>query len=186
MSRLPTLSTDTLTEEQKRVHDLIAKGPRGRVGGPFLAWLQAPQLAERAQALGEYCRFHSSLPPRLSELAILVTAVFWHAGYVWNAHAPLALKGGLAETVIEAIRTGAAPPFAREDEHATHAFVSELLSAHEVSETTWKRALAALGSVGVVDLVGILGYYALISMTIKSFEVPLPPEATDPFAPARR
>ena len=129
MSRLPELTRDALTDEQRRIHDLIASGPRGRVGGPLATWLYAPQLAERAQALGEYCRYNSSLPPRLSELAILVTAQYWQAGFEWCVHAPLASKGGLADPVIEALRTGAVPDFAQEDERATYAFASELLRA---------------------------------------------------------
>lgn len=181
MSRLPPLTPDTMSAEQRRVHDMIASGPRGRVEGPLFSWLHAPGLAERAQELGAYCRYGTSLPPRLSELAILVTAEYWRAAFEWYAHAPIALKGGLPAGVIEAIRVGAAPAFAQEDERVVYDYARELLRNREVSQATAARAHAMLGNTGVVDLVGILGYYALISMTIKGFEVPLPPGERDPF-----
>jgi len=182
MSRLPDLTPDTMTAEQRRVHDMIASGPRGRVEGPLYSWLHAPGLAERAQELGAYCRYGSSLPPRLSELAILVTAEYWRAGFEWYAHAPIALKGGLPAGVIEAIRTGTAPAFAQEDERVTYDYARELLRTRAVSDATAARAHKVLGNTGVVDLVGVLGYYGLISMTIKGFRVPLPAGEPDPFA----
>lgn len=181
MSRLPDLTPDTMTAEQRRVHDMIASGPRGRVEGPLYSWLHAPGLAERAQELGAYCRFGTSLPPRLSELAILVTAEYWRAAFEWYAHAPIALKGGLPAGVIEAIRTGRAPDFTQEDERVVYAYARELLRTRDVSDATAARAQALLGNVAVVDLVGILGYYGLISMTINAFRVALPAGEKDPF-----
>lgn len=182
MPRLPSLSAAQLSPEQTRVHDAIVAGPRGRVQGPLEVWLHSPPLAERAQALGAFCRFGSSLPPRLSELAILVTAAHWRSGYEWHAHAPIAREAGLPEAAIEAIRTGAAPDLAQEDERAVHAFASELLRMRAVSQPVWDRAHAALGTQGLVDLVGVLGYYGLISMTINAFEVAVPEGAPEPFA----
>ncbi|MDE2007573.1 MAG: carboxymuconolactone decarboxylase family protein [Rhodospirillales bacterium] len=182
MSRLPDLSPAAMSPEQKRVHDMIASGPRGRVEGPLRVWLHSPELAERAQALGAFCRYGTTLPPRLSELAILITGAHWRAGFEWHIHAPIAIAAGIAPAAAEALRTGAVPRFAQEDEAAVHAFASELLRDRTVSDATFARARAALGDRGVVDLVGVLGYYGFISMTINGFAVALPEGAADPFA----
>ncbi len=182
MTRIPDLSPDSMTPEQRRVHDLIASGPRGLVQGPLRVWLHSPELAERAQALGAFCRYGSSLPPRLSELAIVVPGSHWRAGFEWHVHAPIAVQAGLDPAAVEAIRTGGEPSFAREDEAAVHAFATELLRTRTISAATFARASAALGPVGVVDLVAVLGYYGFISMTINAFAVPLPDGAADPFA----
>ena len=175
------LDPDTLEGEAKRVYDAIASGPRGKVEGPLRVWVQSPGLADRAQALGAFCRYDSALPPRLSELAILVTGAFWRAGFEWAVHAPIAAKAGVPDDVIEAIRTGQTPDFTDEDAAAVYAFALELHRDHRVSDETYARLTAVLGVRGAVDLVGILGYYTLISMTINAFEVPLPEGAPEPF-----
>ncbi len=182
MSRLPPLNHDTMSAEQRRVHDMIASGPRGRVEGPLLAWLQSPGLAERAQALGAFCRYGTCLPPRLSELAILVTAEYWRAPFEWYAHAPIAAKAGHTAENIEALRTGKAPSFTQDDERIVYDYARELLRTRKVSDATAARAHKTLGDTGVVDLIGLLGYYGLISMTIKGLEVPLPAGEANPFA----
>lgn len=180
--RLPDLDETRLTPDQRRIHDAILNGPRGVVEGPLRVWLTSPGLADTAQALGAFCRYGTSLPSRLSELAILVTGAFWRSGFEWAVHAPIALKSGLSPEVVEAIRTDTPPPFAQEDESAIYAFARELHRDRAVSDATYARALALFGETGVVDLVGILGYYTLISMTINAFHVPLPDGAADPFA----
>lgn len=180
--RLPDLDETRLTPDQRRIYDVIRNGPRGVVEGPLRVWLTSPGLADTAQALGAFCRYGTSLPPRLSELAILVTGAYWRSGFEWAVHAPIALKAGLPEQVVEAIRTGAAPVFAAEDEAAVYAFSREMHHDRQVSDATYARALALFGQVGVVDLVGILGYYTLISMTINAFHVPLPAGVEEPFA----
>ncbi len=182
MPRIPELDVAKLTPEQRRVHDTIVAGPRGKVEGPLKVWLQSPKFAVRAQELGTHCRFNSGLPPRLSELAILLTGAYWKAGFEWWAHAPMAIKAGLDPEAVEAIRVGRKPVLERTDEAAVYAFASELIRNRRVSDANWRLAVAELGQAGVVDLVGILGYYALISMTIVAFEVPLPQGAADPFA----
>lgn len=182
MSRLAPLDPASLDPEQKRVHDAIASGPRGRVEGPLRVWLESPALADRAQALGAFCRYDSSLPPRLSELAIIVTGAFWRAGFEFFIHAPLAEKAGISAAAIEAIRTGGQPVFARDDERTVHDFTKELLTTRRVPDAIYWRAREMLGERGVVDLVGIVGYYGLISLTINAFEVEVPTPAADPFA----
>ena len=174
MSRLPDLRYDQMTTEQRRVHDEIAAGPRGHVVGPLQVWLHAPGLADVAQKLGAYARFKTSLPPELSELAILVTGSAWQAEFEWYAHARLARAAGIPEPVIEAIRTGAEPELADPQARAVYAVARELHATRALSETTYAQAEAALGREGLVDLVGILGYYTLVSMTLNAFDVPTP------------
>jgi 4-carboxymuconolactone decarboxylase len=182
MARMPDLDPAKLSPEQRKVYDAILAGPRGHVVGPLRVWLQSAELADRAQALGAFCRFGTSLPPRLSELAILVTGAHWRAAFEWHAHAPMGLKAGLDAAAIEAIRVGQKPGLTKSDEIAVYDFARELLETRKVSDATYARAVAALGQTGVVELVGILGYYGLISMTINAFEVPLPEGAPQPFA----
>ena len=180
--RIPDWKPEDLTPAQRKVHDAIVAGPRGRVVGPLRVWLLSPELAERAQELGAFCRFQTSLPPRLSELAILVTGAFWGAGFEWHAHAPLAIKAGIPAHAVEAIRRGKPPELAGEDEQAVYEFSRELWTRHRVSDATYRRIADLLGNETVIELVGILGYYGLISMTINAFEVPLPEGADQPFA----
>jgi 4-carboxymuconolactone decarboxylase len=182
MSRLPDLPLEKLTPAQRKVHDAIVAGPRGVVQGPLKVWLHSAELASRAQELGAFCRYHTSLPRRLSELAILITGAHWKAGFEWFVHAPAGIAAGLDPAAVEAIRTGKMPSLAEPDEAALYEFTCELLESRRVSDTTYRRAVSELGNTGVVELIGILGYYTLISMTIVAFEVPLPGGETDPFA----
>ena len=181
MARLPELDPAKFSPEQKKVHDAILAGPRGKVVGPLKVWLNNPGLAEHAQALGAYARFNSSLPPRLSELAICVTGAFWKANYEWFAHAPLAIKAGVDPAAIEAIRTGAAPKLTKSDEQTIYDFATELLNARRVSNATFERAKKELGDTRVIDLVGIIGYYGLVSVMLNAFEMPLPEGEKEPF-----
>lgn len=180
--RPPPLDPEAFSPEQRRVHDAIAAGPRGKVEGPLRVWLHSAGLADRAQALGAFCRYDTTLPPRLSELAILVTGAFWAAGFEWAVHAPIAARAGLDPAAIEAIRRGEAPAFAAEDERLVHDFALALHRDHRVPDALYARAQAVLGTQALVELVGLLGYYTLISMTINAFDVPLPEGAEPPFA----
>ena len=182
MPRTPEIVYAELDADQRRVYDAIIAGPRGQVQGPLKVWLQSAALADRAQALGAFCRFGTGLPPRLSELAIIVMGAYWRAGFEWFAHAPLAIKAGVDPAAVEAIRAGKPPKFAQPDETAVFSFAHELLTTRAVSDATYQSAVTRLGKKGVVELTGILGYYGLISMTIKAFEVPLPPGTPEPFA----
>jgi 4-carboxymuconolactone decarboxylase len=182
MPRLPDLTYENLSPQQRQVHDAIVAGPRGRVEGPLKVWLRSPGLATPAQELGAFCRYGTSLPKRLSELAILITGAFWKAGFEWHVHAPIAIEAGLDREAVEAIRTGKRPALSRPDEAAVYEFASALLRRRRVSNAVYRRAVSELGDLATVELVGVLGYYGFISMTIVAFEVPAPEGAAEPFA----
>jgi 4-carboxymuconolactone decarboxylase len=173
MDRLPPLNLDTLSERQKEIYAAIAAGPRGSVRGPFPAWIRSPELADRGQKLGEFCRFHTAFDDRLSELAILMCARFWTAQYEWYAHAAMARKGGLADAIIDAIAKRERPAMA-DDEAAVHDFCQELHRDHNVSDATYQRVMDQFGERGVVELIGISGYYTMVSMTLNVANVRLP------------
>jgi 4-carboxymuconolactone decarboxylase len=174
MARLEPLDIDNLSGEQKRVADEIRSGPRGGLRGPFEAWLRSPGLAEHAQKVGAYVRFGSSLPAELNEMAILLTGKHWRAQFEFWAHSRLAREAGLDAGIIEAIRTGELPRFTREAERVVYDFVTEYFATNRVAASTYNRAVDAFGENGVVDLVGAVGYYSLVSMTLNVFEVGLP------------
>ena len=174
MTRLHLVAPAEMSAEQRTVHDRIASGPRGGVRGPLALWLHRPELADKAQALGQYCRYETCLLPRLSELAILTTARIWDAAYEWQAHLQPAREAGLSEEVIVALGEDMTPTFGSPDEELVYSFTRELNLTRAVSDDLYARTLAVLGPDATVDLVGVLGYYSLISMTIKAFEV-LPP-----------
>ena len=182
MPRIADIHPDTLAPEQRAVYDAMVAGPRGRVQGPLRVWLTSPVLADKTQALGAFCRFGTSLPPRLSELAILVTAAHWTSGFEWYVHAPIGIEAGLDAAAVEAIRSGATPTFARDDEAAVYAFATEIWTTKRVSAATYARAVALFGEKTVVELTSLLGYYAIVSMTINVFELGLPDGEADPFA----
>jgi 4-carboxymuconolactone decarboxylase len=175
MARFPELDVHTLTPEQKQVYDTIAAGPRGGVRGPLAVWLRRPMLAQWAQGLGEYCRYNSSIEKRLSELAILVTARLWGSEYEWFAHEPQARAAGVPEEFIEAIRTNGVPRFEREDDAVVYDIATTLNRTRKLPDSLYQKGLKLLGEGKLVDLIGILGYYTLISMTINAFEVEAPP-----------
>jgi 4-carboxymuconolactone decarboxylase len=181
--RLPAISMESLTPEQQAVVDGISSGPRGRFinAGPFAVFLHAPAFGMLAQQVGGHLRFNTSLPPRLSELAILCTARHWKAQFEWDAHARIAAKQGVKEATIRDLHAGRAPKSAPRDELAIYDFVKELYATRRVRNAAYARVHKLLGDAGMVELVGILGYYALISMTLNVFRMPLPEGTPLPF-----
>ena len=163
-----------LDAAQRQVHDAIVAGPRGEVVGPLGVWLWRPELADRAQRLGAYARYGTCLPAELSELAILVAARFWGSEFEWYSHKPLALAAGVPNDAVRAIRTGKSPVLDDPKQAVVYEFCHTLLRDREVDDALYDSAAAALGAAAVIDLVGILGYYSLISLTINAFNVPLP------------
>jgi 4-carboxymuconolactone decarboxylase len=183
--RLKDISDEQMTALQRALRDAIYSGPRGirkRLTGPFQIWLNAPELGHLAQALGAHVRYKTTLSPRLSETAILATAQVWKAQYEWVAHAPMAEKAGVKAKTIKDIQAGRAPASAAKDERAIVDFVRELYKTRRVSDRTYKKVHAFLGDAGMVELIGICGYYALISMTLNVFRAQIPEDAPLPFA----
>jgi 4-carboxymuconolactone decarboxylase len=171
-SRLAFPPEEAFTPAQRALRDAIAAGPRGnfRLSEPFAIWLHAPEMGVLAQALGGHCRYKTSLSPRLSEFAILTTARIWRAQYEWQAHAPMAEKAGVKPKTIADLRAGRYPKSAPADERAIYDFVTELYKKRRVGNRNYGRVVKLLGETGTVELVGILGYYALISMNLNVFQ----------------
>lgn len=167
--RLPPFDPSHATPEQKAVLDEILSGPRGNLNGPFLGWIHSPELAQHAQRLGAFCRYQTGLPLRLSELAILVTASRWQAQAEWYIHYPIALKAGVPHAVAEAIRKQQRPSFADADDELIFDFANELYDAKRVSDTTYAKTVARFGHEVTINLVALLGYYALVAMTLNVF-----------------
>ena len=192
--RFPILQPEQMTAEQKKVLDAILSGPRAanygpegvaRVlrGGPFNAWLRSPELGDRLQKVGEYIRFNSSLPLRLNEFAILITAREWTSQYEWYAHHPLAMKAGLDPRIAEELALGKRPSGMKDDEAAVYEFCTQLHRNKKVDDAAFNRALALFGEKGVVDLIGVSGYYTAVSMTLNVAEVPVPAGTPLPLKP---
>jgi len=174
MARIPLPDELTMTPEQRRVFDKVVSGPRGALIGPLRAALHRPELAEVWERFGAMLRYGTSLPTRLSELAILVTARRWNSQLEWQVHAAAARKAGLPETVMESLRVGAGPTFEDSEEAAIYEFTRELQLTGEVSDDTYELVHARWGSVGVVELTTLIGYYTLVSMTLNAHHIPLP------------
>jgi 4-carboxymuconolactone decarboxylase len=181
MARISPVDPTKLTADQKRVYDSIASGPRGGVRGPFLALLHVPDLADRIQNVGEYLRYNTSYPPRMSEMAIIITARAHRCNYEWYAHAKIALKAGLPPEVVEAIRQDREPALTDAKEKLVYQFVRELTRDHRVSDTTYGAVNETFGLRGAVELAGLVGYYAMIAMTLNAHEVALPEGEPAPF-----
>lgn len=186
MARIPLFPLDRMTEEQQRVYDAVVSGPRGVVVGPLRAALHRPELADKWQQFGEILRYRTSLPPRLSELAVIVTARHWTSQLEWQQHAPAAIKGGLGKEIVEAIRTGKRPVFAKEDEEAVYDYTLQLHEKKSVDEKAYQRALGIVGVPGVVELTALIGYYTMVAMTLSAHEVPLPAGAAPELPPLQR
>jgi len=174
------LDLNNLPAEQQRVADAIRSGPRGGLRGPFEAWLRSPELADRAQQLGAYCRFGTSLPRDVNELAILLTGKHWRAQFEFWAHARLAREAGLPDDVVEAVRTGARPELGRDDLAVAYEVVTEYFATNRLSGKTYERAVGILGERGLIDLIGVAGYYGLVSMTLNIAEVAVPAGEREP------
>ncbi len=173
MPRFGAPDPATLTDAQRRVVDEVRAGRRGTVPANVLAWLPSPELAKRAAALGEFVRYDTSLGADLSELAILVVARHWSCAYEWAIHAGEAAAAGVPADVIAAIARGATPALPEPDA-AVYAFARELVASGRITEATHTRVHDALGEAGVVDLVGVVGYYTLVAFTLNAREVPAP------------
>jgi 4-carboxymuconolactone decarboxylase len=198
VERFPVLTKDQLNPEQAKFVAALLAGPRGgddrdspaavqRImeGGPFNAWARSPDLGDRLQKVGEYIRYGTSIPFRLNEFAILITARHWTSQYEWFAHLPLALKAGLDPKIAEQLRLNKRPQGMKPDEAMVYEFCTELHRKKNVSDATYAKAVEMFGEKGVMDLIGVSGYYTAVSMTLNVADVPLPKGEPLPLPPIK-
>ena len=177
MKRYREFERDELNEAQRRVWDDVVAGPRHAVPPPAHVWLNSPGLADHAHKLGAHVRFGTDLSPRLTEIAILVTARYWSAQFEWQAHARLARQAGVAAEVIDAIAERREPAFSDLDEQLVYDFCSSFYQNHAVDDGLFEKVKQRFGERGLVDLTGLIGYYSFVSVTLNVFDVPVPPGA---------
>lgn len=173
-NRFKPLSRDVLTPAQLNMVESIMSGERGSLQGPYNVLLRSPELGQLAQQFGAHTRFHSSLPARLNELAILLVARFWTCHFVWYAHRVIAVEAGLDVSLIDAIASGQTPPSLAPEVAAMYGFCTELLQTRRVSDAGYAAMVAHFGEAGVVDAMGCMSYYTLVSMSLNVDGYPLP------------
>jgi 4-carboxymuconolactone decarboxylase len=183
--RFKPLSYDIMTPEQKTLVANILAGPRASLDGPFNILLRSPEMGDLAQKFGAQMRYHSSLPPRLNEFAILITARFWTAQFEWQAHHKNALAAGLSPAIIDAIAAGQRPASMQADEEAVYNFCTEVLSTKQASDAAFQAAVEKFGERGVVDMLGVVGYYQFVSMMLNVDRYPLADGAQPELKPLR-
>jgi 4-carboxymuconolactone decarboxylase len=188
MARMEMLPEAAMTREQKDAVAEVVAGVRGRVPAPMIAWLRNAELAARGQRLGELLRFQTTLEPRLSELAILVCARHWTSHHEWTAHKREGLKAGMDPEVIAAIAARRTPTLRDDREQVVHDVATSLLAQGRLPHAIYARGVAVLGEQSMVELVAILGFYCMVSLTLNAFELGIPgsiaPELNDPEFPA--
>jgi 4-carboxymuconolactone decarboxylase len=172
--RLKLLSPGEMNADQKQTYEEAIAGKRGAAPAPMMAWLNSPEMARHATRLGEQLRFNTIFPPKLSEIAILVTARHWTAHYEWWAHKRLALKGGTDPKIIDDIRDRRTPVFDDPKGQMIYDVAKSLHEGHGLSDTLYAEAVKVLGERGLVEVIGLCGYYTLVSMTLNTFEFELP------------
>ena len=178
--RMPPIPPDRMTEAQKKAAEAFAEGRGYAVRGPFVPLIRSPEVMLRAKAMGDYLRFKSTLGPRLNEMVILITAREWSQQYEWQAHHPIALKEGLRSDIAEAIADGRRPAGMAEDEEAAYDLATEILRTRRVSDATYRRAVARFGEQGVIDLLGVTGYYTFLSIVMNATRTALPENVAEP------
>jgi 4-carboxymuconolactone decarboxylase len=184
--RLPPIPADKVTAEQKEALKEF-QAVRGREPfGPFVPLMRSPDLMVRASAMGEYLRYRTSLPPRLSEFVILLTARDWTQQYEWDVHYPNAMQAGIDPKVAQAIADGRRPEGMTDDETLLYEFCLELQRNRSISDPTYARMVARFGEKGVMDTVGIVGYYSLLGMVLNTARTPLPQGVKPPLTPMPR
>jgi 4-carboxymuconolactone decarboxylase len=178
--RMPPIAAEQLTDAQKKAAEVFAEGRGYAVRGPFVPLLRSPEVMLRAKAMGDYLRFKSVLPPRVNEMVILITAREWTQQYEWNAHYPAALKAGLRREIADAIGQGVRPAGMAEDEEIAYDTATEILRQKRVSDPTWQRAVAKFGEQGVIDLLGVVGYYNFLAIVMNATRTAMPAGVAEP------
>jgi 4-carboxymuconolactone decarboxylase len=171
---MPPIAEAEQTAEQRQASAELANGPRGAVFGPFVPLLRSPELMSRVQKTGEYLRYRSALPPRLSEFVILIVARHWNQGFEWYIHHPIALQAGVAPGAAAAIGAGRRPSAMQDDEAVIYDFCAELHTKKCVTDATYARAKALFGERGVIDLTALCGYYAMLAMVMNVAQTTVP------------
>jgi 4-carboxymuconolactone decarboxylase len=180
--RLKDIPESEMTPKQREVMaEIQSSRGRGTLGGPFGVMLHAPDYGDLAQRLGAFCRYKTSVPPRLSEFTILVIGRMWRSQYDFWVHAPIAEKAGVPKQTIADLRAGRRPAKLSKEERAIYDFIEELHKTRRVSDKTYGRVHALFGDAGMVEFTGILGYYTLVAMSLNVFNVPLPAGEALPF-----
>jgi 4-carboxymuconolactone decarboxylase len=183
--RFKPLTYREMTPGQKKMFESLISGERRGAGGPFNVLLRSPEMGDLAQKFGASMRFHSTIPPRLNELAIIITARHWTSHYEWYAHRRAAQQNGVSPATIEAIAAGRRPTTMQPDEEIVYNFCTELLTNKQVSDQTFQAAKDKFGERGVVDLIGVSGYYGLVSMLLNVDRYPLPDGVQPELKPLR-
>src|SRR5262245_1449392 len=183
--RFKPLKYDEMTSEQKTMFENLLKGPRRGAGGPFNVLLRSPEMGDLVQQFGAKMRFGSSLPPKLNEMAIIIVGRHWTSHYEWNAHRTAAANAGLSESIIRSIAAGRRPESMDADETIIYNFATELLNTKQVSDPVFQAVKDKFGERGVVDLIGVMGYYQLVSMLLNVDRHPLPAGAKQELLPLR-
>jgi 4-carboxymuconolactone decarboxylase len=178
--RMPRIPPDKMTDAQKKAAEAFAEGRGYAIRGPFVPLIRSPEVMLRAKAMGDYLRFKSTLGSRLNEMVILIAAREWSQQYEWQAHYPMALKEGLRRDIADAIADGRHPTGMAEDEEAAFEVATEILRTKRVSEATYSRAVAKFGEQGVIDLLGVTGYYTFLAIVMNATRTALPENVAEP------
>lgn len=181
--RFKPLTASELTPEQKTLVEHLLSGERGTLNGPFNVLLRSPEMGDLAQKLGAYIRFHTTVPTKLNEFAILITARALNVQYEWAAHHKNALQAGLSPAIIDAVAVGKRPPAMQPDEEIIYNFTSELVNTKQVSDSAFRAAVDKFGERTVVDLIGTIGYYHFVSMLLNVDRYPMPEGAQPELKP---
>jgi 4-carboxymuconolactone decarboxylase len=181
--RFPQLTMAQLTDEQRPLGEAIMKISSVGIAGPYNPMLRSPVFGQRMFDLLDYLRWHSSVPLRLNEFAILITGRLWRSQVEWYAHAPLALKAGVSPVIIADLKANKRPAAMQPDEAVVYDFVMELSTRHEVSGETFARAKMLLGEQQVVDLTAVTGTYVTVAMLLAMAQEDVPPGKEAPFGP---
>jgi 4-carboxymuconolactone decarboxylase len=184
--RMPPIPPERLTDVQKKAITEFTAARKAEPTGPFIPLMRSPEVMNRARAMGDYLRYNSVLPPRLSEFTILITSRRWTQNYEWDTHSSLAAAGGLSADVIKAVAEGRRPERMAEDEEALYQLCTELHQNQSVSDPTYARAIKVFGEQGVIDIVGITGYYTMLAMVLNTARTPVPDGHKPALAPFPR
>jgi 4-carboxymuconolactone decarboxylase len=182
--RLKRFTPEEMTPRQREVYERIG-GKRGKFGAPYRIWIHSPELCDRAERMSSYMRWECTLPNKLRELSILITARFWDAQYSWNAHVDATLAAGISRQAVDAIAEKREPPFDAEDERVFYKFAMEMLENHFVSDETFDQARKLFGETGIVDIIACIGNFSMLAMCLNTAQADLQSDRKPPFPDIR-